>query len=249
MKGPSVRDGNLALLQWLRANDCPWNERTCAVGSGHMKSPRHTMPFMSRNSGSTREHLFPRDGTGQITRGTRHRMPLNSRHDGSNALDDVMWRGMCGGPWCAGGGGGRAPGGAAVGAGARLPVERAGLRGGRRRSGACTIVRLSPSQISASTFWINTYLPCRYPVQNTLVYPTRLISVKHTRGAFCFFRFFLCSWNRSDGEGPCGSGNMELLQWARANECPWDETVCAAAAHDVGRRNFHVLQTRESAYA
>ncbi len=36
-----------------------------------------------------------------------------------------------------------------------------------------------------------------------------------------------------------GSGNLELLQWLRANGCAWDEDTCAYAARH-GR--MHVLQ-------
>ena len=29
----------------------------------------------------------------------------------------------------------------------------------------------------------------------------------------------------------CGGGHLEVLQWARANGCPWDNRTCEAAAH------------------
>jgi hypothetical protein len=38
----------------------------------------------------------------------------------------------------------------------------------------------------------------------------------------------LCSWS-------AGNGHMEVLQWARANGCPWNWRTCAAAA-----RNGHL---------
>jgi hypothetical protein len=35
----------------------------------------------------------------------------------------------------------------------------------------------------------------------------------------------LCSWS-------AGNGHMEVLQWARANGCPWDWRTCATAAYN-----------------
>jgi hypothetical protein len=48
----------------------------------------------------------------------------------------------------------------------------------------------------------------------------------------------MLQWARANGcpwdEGTCAAfargGNLEMLQWARANGCPWDEGTCAAAA-------------------
>ena len=34
-------------------------------------------------------------------------------------------------------------------------------------------------------------------------------------------------------------GHLEVLQWARANGCPWDEDTCSAAAN---RGHLEVLQ-------
>jgi hypothetical protein len=35
----------------------------------------------------------------------------------------------------------------------------------------------------------------------------------------------LCSWS-------AGNGHLEVLQWARANGCPWDWLTCADAAYN-----------------
>ena len=40
-----------------------------------------------------------------------------------------------------------------------------------------------------------------------------------------------CPWNRYTCMFAAQSGHLELLQWARANGCPWDESTCWGAAY------------------
>ena len=39
-----------------------------------------------------------------------------------------------------------------------------------------------------------------------------------------------CPWGEQLCAVAVGGGHLEVLQWARANGCPWDQTTCAAAA-------------------
>jgi len=39
-----------------------------------------------------------------------------------------------------------------------------------------------------------------------------------------------CPWDEETCGAAAKNGHLEVLQWARANECPWDETTCTLAA-------------------
>jgi hypothetical protein len=48
-----------------------------------------------------------------------------------------------------------------------------------------------------------------------------------------------CPWDESVCRIAAEGGHLEVLQWARANGCPWDETTCMGA---VVRDHLAVLQ-------
>ena len=35
-----------------------------------------------------------------------------------------------------------------------------------------------------------------------------------------------CLWNEDTCWMAAGGGHLEMLQWARANGCPWNESTC-----------------------
>jgi hypothetical protein len=37
-------------------------------------------------------------------------------------------------------------------------------------------------------------------------------------------------WGERTCASAAGGGHLEVLKWARENDCPWDETTCAWAA-------------------
>ena len=39
-----------------------------------------------------------------------------------------------------------------------------------------------------------------------------------------------CPWDESACAMAAGNGHLAVLQWARAQGCPWDEQTCAMAA-------------------
>lgn len=45
-----------------------------------------------------------------------------------------------------------------------------------------------------------------------------------------FARTKNCPWNVGTCEAAARNGHLEVLQWARANGCPWNARICAAAA-------------------
>ena len=47
-----------------------------------------------------------------------------------------------------------------------------------------------------------------------------------------------CPWNAHTCAAAAEGGHLEVLQWLRANGCPWDECTCAEAA---GRGHLEVL--------
>ena len=40
-----------------------------------------------------------------------------------------------------------------------------------------------------------------------------------------------CPWDKNTCKEAAYSGHLEVLQWARENDCPWDENTCRAAAY------------------
>lgn len=41
-----------------------------------------------------------------------------------------------------------------------------------------------------------------------------------------------CPWDRHTCSMAAWGGHLAVLQWARANNCPWDESTCSLAASD-----------------
>ena len=39
-----------------------------------------------------------------------------------------------------------------------------------------------------------------------------------------------CPWDKYTCAHAAGGGHLEVLQWLRANDCPWDEDMCEGAA-------------------
>ncbi len=46
-------------------------------------------------------------------------------------------------------------------------------------------------------------------------------------------------WGKGVTAAAAGSGNLELLQWLRANGCAWGDTTCATAAQ---HGHLHILK-------
>jgi hypothetical protein len=38
-----------------------------------------------------------------------------------------------------------------------------------------------------------------------------------------------CPWDEKTGYAAARGGHLEVLQWLRANGCPWDEETCEVA--------------------
>lgn len=43
-----------------------------------------------------------------------------------------------------------------------------------------------------------------------------------------------CPWNVSTCSGAANGGHLEVLRWARANDCPCDDLTCAFAFAALG---------------
>ena len=41
-----------------------------------------------------------------------------------------------------------------------------------------------------------------------------------------------CPWNEDTCACAAKNGHLEILKWARANQCPWDEETCRRAANN-----------------
>ena len=48
-----------------------------------------------------------------------------------------------------------------------------------------------------------------------------------------------CPWDEGTCKDAAKNGHLAVLQWARAQGCPWNEDTCAKAAYDG---HFAVLQ-------
>jgi hypothetical protein len=48
-----------------------------------------------------------------------------------------------------------------------------------------------------------------------------------------------CPWNEDTCSNAAGAGHLHVLQWVRANGCPWNERTCVNAAWG---KHFEVLQ-------
>jgi len=165
------------VLQWARANGCPWDESTCAfaaegggrVSRGASVGARERLPV-------GREDVRVRGG-GRVSRGAtlgvRERLPIGRVH----VIE---------------GGGWRAPRCAAVGARERLPVELAhapscerahtGMGGGERRT---RVVRRSPgARFEKSVFSRSQYIN---QTPALIVPPTNAPSFCHS--PLCVFPF------------------------------------------------------------
>jgi hypothetical protein len=49
-----------------------------------------------------------------------------------------------------------------------------------------------------------------------------------------------CPWDSNTCAGAAKGGYLEVLQWARANSCPWDAMTCSEAAFGDG--NLEAMQ-------
>ena len=122
----------------------------------------------------------------------------------------------------------RAPGGSAVGAGARLPVERVDeLLGscGRAPGGAA---------VGAGT---------RLPVG-----VVKRLCVRRWGGhleVMQWAREHDCPWGVKTCCCAARGGHLEVLQWAREHGCPWDRSECAEKSRDHPETWAWVLQQPE----
>ena len=119
----AASEGHLEVLQWARANGCPWNEYTCSEAAqfGHLRvlqwAHQNGCPWNEETCSEAARKGTWRCCSGRVrtgARGTRGR---------------------------AGRGGGRAPGGAPVGASERVPVERMDVRRGGAAEGLLEVLQ------------------------------------------------------------------------------------------------------------
>ena len=133
-------------------------------------------------------------------------------------LEVLQWARANGPPWdewtCAYAAWKRPPGGAAVGARERLPVEREDLLLSR--------VRRSPrgAAVERANGCPWDEWTCKDAAQDGHL---EVLQWARANGA---------PWDAMTCRDAALGGHLEVLQWARANGCPWDEMTCTYAAKD-----------------
>ena len=151
-------------------------------------------------------------------------------------------------------GGWRPPGGAAVGASERLPVGRVDLRPrrGRRSPGGAAVGARERLPVGRGDVRVRGG---GRPPRGAEVGARERLPVgrgdvrvrgggRPPRGAEVGARERL-PVGRGDVRVAAEGGHLEVLQWARANGCPWDEETCAYAARGRPPRGAEVGGTTE----
>eukprot|EP00173_Palmaria_palmata_P000761 Plantae.Rhodophyta-Palmaria_palmata.ctg13768.p1 GENE.Plantae.Rhodophyta-Palmaria_palmata.ctg13768~~Plantae.Rhodophyta-Palmaria_palmata.ctg13768.p1 ORF type:complete len:319 (-),score=6.47 Plantae.Rhodophyta-Palmaria_palmata.ctg13768:57-941(-) len=220
--------GHLELLQWLRANDCPWGTETAWRAARNGDTPM--LQWMKANGCPWDEHcVYEAAGSGHV--------------------DLLVWLRVNDCPWpdmallttftaeCG-----------------QLEVLKWMEANGYTFGRDCMFRAVVAGQLEC-VYWLaanrhcvwNAY--CTYAAASRGCFQSlnwarrayncaldddeRIMEAAATHGRLKMIQWLRtngCPWNETCMELAAGGGHLEALQWMRANGCPWDATCIAEAA-------------------
>jgi hypothetical protein len=227
----AAKAGHLEILQWARANGCPWNEETCAGAArcGHLE----VLQWARANGCPWDEDTYADAAFGghlEVLQWARaNGCPWDKETCAGAAsgghLEVLQWARANGCPWdketCAG-----------AASGGHLEVLQ------WARANGCP---WDKSTCSRAALWGNFEI-LQWTRVNGCPWDEGTCASAAYRGnleVLQWARANGCLWDEETCADAALGGHLEVLQWARANGCPWDKKTCTMAARSD---NLEILQ-------